>query len=400
MSDDPSLFDLVDHALRTSGPQGVLDGLLAAMEERGDPRGLLDALLLKARHDLGLPPVAPATLSDLPEPVRTQYEDRYVEAIRHVGGRLLREGNLVAAWPYFRAIGEKEPIVAALDAFQPGDSDESVGHVVEVAFNAGAHPRRGFELILDHFGVCSAITAFEGLPPDESLRVVCAEKLTRRLHEHLTASLRAEIERQGLPIPPEGTSVPALIAGRDWLFEDDAYHLDVSHLASVVRMSPMLADPEVVALAAELADYGARLSHRHKYASDPPFENLYEDHALYLRGVLGIEVEAAIAHFRERLPAVDPDGDGDSMPAQVLVRLLLRLDRLDEAIEVSAEHLALVPEGALMVPGISQLCARAGRMQKLAEVAKMQGDVVRYAAAILPATARGQAEPAGANPRG
>ena len=385
MSEPALLFDAIDDALRSTGPSAAIDVLVSAMEANGDARGLLDALLLKARHDLGLPSVQPSSLSDLVEPKRSQYEDRYVEAIRHVGGKLLRQGNLVAAWPYFRAIGEKEPIVAALDAFEPGDSDESVGHVVEIAFNGGAHPRRGFELILNHYGVCSAITAFEGLPPDEAMRVTCAEMLTRRLHEQLVMSIRAEIERRGQPMPAEGTSVPRLLEGRDWLFLDDAYHLDVSHLGAIVRISPMLQDNDVIRLAVELTEYGLRLSERHQYEGDRPFENLYDDHRAYLSAVLGENVDDTVTRFRGKLPAVDPDGDGDTMPAQVLVRLLLRLDRLDEAIDIAAEHLANVPEGSLMVPGLSQLCARAGRMDRLASVAKSQGDPVRYAAAILPA---------------
>jgi hypothetical protein len=354
------------------------------MEERDDSRGLLDALLLKARFDLGLPAIQPASLSDIPEPTRTNYEDRYVEAIRRVGARLLARGDIVGAWPYYRAIAEKEPVSAALEAYRPGEGDGSVGHIVEVAFTQGVNPRRGFELILDHFGVCSAITSFEGLPADEKLRVACAERLTRRLHEHLVMSLRAEIERRGQPMPPEGTSIARLIEGRDWLFFDDAYHLDISHLGAVVRMSPILEDREALGMALDLAEYGRRLSDRHKYASDPPFEDLYEDHAIYLGALLGRDEDAAIEHFCGKLPPADPDGDGDTIPAQVLVRLLVRLNRLDDAISVSSEQLAGVPEAALMVPGLSHLCARAGRLDRLAEVARAQGDPVRFTAAILP----------------
>jgi hypothetical protein len=258
--------------------------------------------------------------------------------------------------------------------------------VVEIAFNQGAHPKRGFELILDHFGVCSAISSFEGLPPDETIRRACAEALIRRLHEHLVLSLRAEIERHGDPVPPEGTSVTELITGRDWLFEDDAYHLDVSHLSSVVRVSPMAEDRETLEKAVELTDYGKNLSERHQYDGEPPFDRLYEDHGVYLRALVGRDVDAAITHFRDKLPTVDPDGDGDTLPAQILVRLLVRLGRLDDAIDVSAEHLAKVPEGMLMVPALSQLCARAGRLDRLAASARALGDPVRYAAAILPAS--------------
>ena len=292
------------------------------------------------------------------------------------------------------AIGEKEPVAAALEAFSPGEGDASVGHVVEVAFTQGVNPRRGFELILDHFGICSAITSFESLPPEEAIRVACAGKLVDRLHEHLVLSLRGEIERRGQPMPPEGTSVPDLMEGRDWLFFDDAYHLDVSHLSAVVRIAPMIEDRATLARALELTEYGKRLSDRHKYAGDPPFERVYEDHGLYLRALLwaGLATEAT-RHFRDSLPPADPDGDGETFAAQILVRLLVRLDRLGEAIEVSAEHLAGVPEGMLIVPGLSQLCERAGRMDRLAEVARAQGDPVRYASAILPRGSRRGPDP-------
>ena len=384
MSSDESFFEDLDHVSRTQGPSSVLNCLISEMERRDDPRGLLDGLLLKARHELGLPSILDGPLSDLPEPQRVQYEDRYVEAIRHVGIKLLARNDIVAAWPYFRAIGEKELVAAAIEQFSPGEGDSSLGHVVEVAFTQGAHPRRGFELILDHFGICSAITSFESLPPDELIRIACAERLCERLHEQLIASLRADIERHGDPLPPAGTAVDELMKGHDWLFDDDGYHLDVSHLSAVVRISPMMESREAVAKAVELTDYGRRLSDRHKYAGDAPFERTYEDHGIYLRAVLGDDQNEAIRHFQGKLPAPDPDGNGDHGPSQILVKLLLKLGRLDEAINVEAEHLTNVPEGMLMVPGLSQLCQRAGRMDRLAEVARAQGDPVRYAAAILP----------------
>src|SRR5262249_15454553 len=90
-----------------------------------------------------------------------------------------------------------------------------------------------------------------------------------------------------------------------------------------------------------------------------------------------------VSHFRSKLSPPDPDGDGDTAPAQVLVRLLDRLGRLDEAIDVAAEHLAGVPEGALFCPSLPQLCQRAGRMDRLAGEARKHGDLVNFAAAIL-----------------
>ncbi len=378
-------FEALDRALVNSGPEAALDELVGHLAGRGDFRGLLDALLLKARHELGLPLIQVGSLADLPEPTRARYEERYVEAIRSVGGRLLASGDIPAAWPYYRAIAEPEPVARAIDAYTPGEGDERLGQVVEVAFNQGAHPRKGFELILDHYGTCSAISAFEHLPPDDATRVACADRLVRQLHGHLTANLRGEIARRGQPLPTDGPSISELIAGRDWLFDDEAYHLDVSHLAATVRVAPMLTDPETIAMAAGLTDYGRNLSERNRYEGEPPFERIYEDHGIYLRALLGEDVDAAIAHFEAKIAPADPESDGrdDALPAQVLVRLLLRLDRVEKAIDVAGEHLAGFPEAALICPSAAQLCQRAGRPERLARIARDHGDLVNYAAAIL-----------------
>ncbi len=108
-------LDLIEQALRSGGAGAALDQLLEIAASSGDPREHLDALLLRARHDLGLPLIAVGPLSDLPEPARSQYEDRYVDALRQVGRALLDRDEIVAAWPYFRAIGEKDAIATALD---------------------------------------------------------------------------------------------------------------------------------------------------------------------------------------------------------------------------------------------------------------------------------------------
>lgn len=377
-------FDTLDAALRDGGPEAALDRLLAHLEEHGPPRALLDAMLLKARHDLGLPPILDGGLSELPEPQRNRYEDRYVAAIRHVGGKLLDSGDLAAAWPYFRLLGETAPLQQALEAYQPTEADEGLGPIIDIAFNQGAHPRRGFELILEHYGVCSAITAFEHLPPDEAVRGPCIVRLIRTLHEQLTSSLRADLGRRGQVVPKEGTPLAQLIAGKPWLLADDAYHIDISHLGSVVRLAPLAGDPEAIRLALDLTAYGRELSPRYRYEGDPPFENLHEDHAVYLAALLGEDVDAAVTHFREKLPTPDPDGSpAETVPAQVLVRLLEHTGRLDDAIAVATEHLANVPDSGLFCTPLAVLCRRAGRLDHLATEARRRGDLVPYAAALL-----------------
>ncbi len=371
-------FDLLDETNASSEASSVLDMLISHLEAGQAHRQLLDALLLKARHDLGLPLIQVGPLTELAEPVRTQYEERYVAAIRHVGQKLLDGGDIGAAWPYFRAISESEPVAQAIESYVATEADERIGQIVEVAFNHGVAPRKGFELILKHYGTCSAISAYDALPQDETIRIASASALVANLHEQLVLNLRAEISRRGQPQPPTGTPIADLIAGREWLFDDDAYHLDVSHLASVVRMATVLLEPAQISTALQLTDYGRNLSGRHRYEGEFPFEDTYVDHAVYLRGLLGDD--SAIEHFQTKIAS---DDTGEAVAAQVLVRLLARMKRWDDAVDVAAEHLAGIPESMLMCPSLSVLCQRTGKLDRLAKSARDHGDLVHYTAAIL-----------------
>jgi hypothetical protein len=379
-----SAFESVENAWRAAGPQSALDRLAGHLAEAGDYRALLDALLLRARHDLGLPLISSGPLSELPEPARTQYEAKYIDAIRLVGSKYLDAGEIPTAWAYYRAIGETDRVAQALRDYQPEDNDERLGAIIEVALNHGVEPRRGFELILEHYGTCPAISAFEQLPPhDEAVRIACAERLIRRLHQDVSANLRSEIEGRGQSLPPVGATIADSIRGRDWLFADDSYHIDISHLASVVRMSLLVKDPEPIALAVDLTEYGRRLSPRLQFEGPTPFERIFDDHRIYLRAMLGQDVEEAIVHFRGKLGPRQPEDGDAAVPAQTLVTLLLRLGRLGEAIEVASDYLAGLPDSALFCPGVAQLCQRAGDPQRLAAIARDQGDLVNFTAALL-----------------
>ena len=367
-------LDAWDRSMAADGASGALDALVDRLRAEGQPRALLDALLLRARHELGLPTIAGGPLADLPEPGRTQYEERYVEALREVGGRLLDGGDIAAAWPYYRAIGEPEAVAAAIDAYT---HDGRLDQVVEVAFNQGANPRRGFALILEHYGACAAISAYSGLPDDNATRIEAVDRLVRSLHAQLLANLNADLGRAG--IEPIAGPVRSILAAVPRLMADDAYHMDVSHLSAVVRLSPLLVDPDTIRLARELTDYGRALGPLHRAEDDPPFADTYADHALYLSALLGEDIEAALTHLRGQVEAAD----GDTIPAQVLVKLLDRLGRWDEAIEVADAHLADVPEGSLGCPGLATLCRKAGRPERLAESCRRRGDAVGYAAALL-----------------
>ena len=383
---EPAAFDRLDRGLRSDDPGAALDRLAVELAAQGQFRGMLDALLLRARLDLGLPLARPGALDDLPEPTRTRYEDRSVAAIRRVGALILEAGEVAAAWSYFRAIGEPGPVAAAIDRFDPGDGEEAdarLDEVIDVALGQGAHPRRGFDLVLDHHGTCSALTAFDSLPPDPAVRRHAAARLARRLHADLLANLRADLGRRGEPVPSADAPIGAWLDGRPGLFDDDAYHLDISHLAMVVRLAPLADDPDAIRLAAELAEYGSRLSPRLRTDGEPPFDEFYADHAAYLRGLLGEDADAAVERFRARLGPPNPADREAPLRAQALVRLLDRLGRAEEAFAVAVDHLGHVPDGALGEPTLEQLGRQLGRLDRLADLARSNDEPAHYAALIL-----------------
>ena len=74
----------------------------------------------------------------------------------------------------------------------------------------------------------------------------------------------------------------------------------------------------------------------------PPFEKIFDDHGIYLRALLGQDVDSAIAHFQAKLDEADERTAKPTVPAaQTLVNLLVHgSGRLDAAIDVASQHLA------------------------------------------------------------
>src|SRR5207302_819703 len=105
----------------------------------------------------------------------------------------------------------------------------------------------------------------------------CIKLMVRALHEQLLERLRGDIASRGEAVP-ETASIVELLKGRDFLFAEDAYHIDTSHLSSVVQMSLELNGGDEVILARDLCAYGERLASHFRHEADPPFERTYADY--------------------------------------------------------------------------------------------------------------------------
>src|SRR5262249_47624435 len=162
---------------------------------------------------------------------RDDFEKTYTDAAREAGQLLLKDGKLGQAWMYFHAIRETEPIAAAVAAFpipREGGSQESE-EMIDLALFKGLAPAKGVEIMLRTHGTCSTITSldqsFSQLKPDD--RAKAAAIMVKSLHNDLVHSVQHEVTKR-MPFAPPAKTLRELVSGREWLFADNNYHIDVS----------------------------------------------------------------------------------------------------------------------------------------------------------------------------
>ncbi|MSR57340.1 MAG: hypothetical protein EXS05_06680 [Planctomycetaceae bacterium] len=373
-------FDDLQSFHRDHDARATIEHLISILREQKRYHPLFDALLMKRRLEMGLALSRPTALKDVPEANRDEFERYYMDQARDVGGLLLADGQIAPAWNYFRAIGEPERIAKAINDLPEG---ASVGEdVVEIALFQGVAPIKGLRLFLASHGTCSTITALDQqfLQMSADVRAGCARVLVRKLFDDVRDNVQHDVLRRA-PLTPTGQSLRDLIAGREALFADDSYHIDVSHLNSVVRFGRALETQDVeLDLALQLAQYGSRLAPQYQYAGNPPFDEFYPAHIHYFQVLLGQDREQGLSYFRKKLGDDLADTD-NQLTAYVLVDLLQRLDRRDEALEIACKYLA--QSGEEFGLSLPDLCTQAGRFDLLARLARDRGDLVGFAAALL-----------------
>jgi hypothetical protein len=376
-----ALFAELDLAL-AEDPAHAARLLCERLRSAGDAAALFYALLMQARHRLGVAPTPTRPSEELPADVHEAYEAAIRDAGRAAGRACLDAGDIPRAWGFFRMLGEPEAVRDALERYDPPD-DADLSPYVDIALQQGVHPRRGFEWVLDRQGVCAAITAVAtfGHQMAAGDRVACVGRLVRTLHDQVAAAVGAAVAaREGAA--PARAGVAELIAGRDWLFGDECYFVDVSHLAAVVQMSLELPGGPELDLARSLAAFGARLPERFRLAGPAPFDEGYADYAAALAVVAGDGVYEHLEHFRRKAERAQPD---DTAAAELYVNLLLKADRPRDALAAAQTFVLHADDRRLSCPGVYDLAHRLGDFPAMAAAARERGDAVHYLAARLEA---------------
>ena len=376
MTDDAILHAAIAEGDREAAFAAAADALAAA----GRIDDLFDLRMLHAKLSRGLAADRPPTLSEVPTEHRRAIEEEYRDAARAAGQAWLDRGEIGMAWNYFQVIGEPRPIREALESHTVvADFDERQQELAQIALYDRAAPRRGVEMILAMSGMCNTVTAVDHVigQLDAADRGEIAQVMVRALHESLVDSVRRDLQSR-VPLAKNDGSLPKLLDAYPQLLENGQYHVDVSHLAAVVRFARSLPDDarDDLTLAIELCDYGERLDPALRYASEPPFEEPYEANRQFLQGLRGqdeAEREAGLDYFRGRLER-EPDEQDKPVLAYVLTDLLMRCRQFDEAVQVAERHLLAVAEQTGF--SFAELCRQAGRMDALAAWGQRHDDPV------------------------
>lgn len=377
---DEQLVNSIRTILDSAGPQAAVERLCEHLKTV-DLHSYFYALLMKKRIELGISPFPSGPSSDLPPETHEPYEAAIREAAREVGHALLAQNDFARAWGYFRLIGETAPMKEAIERYEPGPDDDTYP-VVDIAWHQQIHPRKGFDIYLQRHGICSTITMVGStdLSQHPELRIHCYGGLVSTLYDQLAERLANDLKHRGLPT---AETVQAML--RDELFGEDAYHVDLSHLSSVVQMALQLPASEqaILTKAYELCRYGEKLAPQFQGGGDCPFENSYADYAIYFRTLLGNETEAGLRHFESKIASELEEGN--TFPAEVYVNLLIKIDRKLDALAAAKRYLAHADDRNLSCPGIVELARQVGDYPALAEAAQAKGDSVTWLAGLISA---------------
>jgi hypothetical protein len=365
---------------QTDGVDAILDNLIDSLRSQRKYHELFEALKMRVRRGLDLPLLYSDSPDDLDEARRQKLEDGLLAACREVGTLLLEQGKVREGWMYLRPVGDRAAAAKALESIEvtPDNTEE----LVEVCLHEGVDVGRGFQLVLNQYGTCNAITTYESALArhNRADQQAAAEQLVRHVHAELFRSVAADIGRQEGQ-PPKATTLRELVEDRDWLFGEYSYHIDTTHLASTVRIARVVDNPDVLRLALDMTEYGRRLAKQFQYKGEEPFAEIYPSHALYYRAVLGEKPEEAVQYFREKAE-VSPVTEHGSLPVETYVQLLDRLGRHAEAMEVLMRFADAEQRPRQIVPLLMELGGKLGDYRGIAEFCRRHGDLLGFSTAI------------------
>ena len=388
MDTTPLIYDELVSRMQAGGTTAMLECLASRLQSAGRYHEWFEVLKIQLRHRLELPSHVEVGSGEVDEQKRRAWETGLLDACRKVGRCLLDAGRVREGWMYLRPVGDLDWARQLLQQVSP--SDENRDELIEIYLQEGVDPVRGLQMVLQYHGTCNAMTAFDTRVPmhQPHVRRDAAEMLVRHLYRELVENVRADIaRREGQTLESDQNRLRDLLASRPELCAGGNYHVDVSHLAVAVRAGRFAESREVQELAADLAAYGTRLDATLQYPGQGPFVDHYRSHQIYLDGLLAGEAEAAVAidYFRKQADETDIYHEG-SFAVEIYIELLVRLGRIDDAMQVLTDRLPPGTRTLGIAPSLLELCRLKGDFATHQEICRSGDDWVGFAVGLLEQT--------------
>lgn len=384
-------------ALSADGADGAIEMLRQQFASQGDYYRLFEVLKMRCRHRLGLPLMeSSGGGTGTPSP---ELESCLLSACKEIGILLFRDGRPDEGWRYLQPVGDRKLAKQLLLEVAVTDANRDL--IVELGWGQNIAPAYAFEIILQSYGTCDAITAVDvqvaqgGLAADDLTAV--SEILIQSFYDEVMARV---VEGGRLQSDDFDTrlNLGQMLDRYPWLVHQTGHHMDATHLNSIVKIARNVRTEKHFAMALGLSRYGQRLSEDFQYPGAPPFESTYQDHACYFAALLGQDAESAIAHFYQKLERCgwddeDPQagraplGDGNdgaerTLTAEHLVALLDRTGRKDEALDLHLSHLSGNQSWGV-APSVWEIADSNSRKQRLRQHFQNTGDLLGFAVCQL-----------------
>lgn len=382
------LFSQFEASSATSTEEG-LTFLEQHFRNSGEYHRLFDVLKMKIRRELGLgllhrdddPPVG--------EEKQQELEDRFLEACREIAELQFAQGNLNDGWIYLQPLGD-EPF--AKDLIESVEvTEDNFGAIIEIAFNNGVSPAYGYQLLLVKTGTCNGITAFDvqATQFERSTITELASVLVNHFYEELRSNVVDHVRDVKGEVDASAT-LGQLLEAHDWLVHEGGHHADATHLASIIRIARQTHEAEDLERALSLANYGCRLSEDFHFSSDPPFENIYEDHRVWFEALNGVQAAEAIDHFRKKADAAKGEYY-ETATSEALVDLQIRTGLRDGAVESMIDRILPQVDKDELPAAAFEVAKSSSQYRKLADAFRTQSNFAGYAFAVLCETENDQA---------
>ncbi len=377
-----SEFRVLADNVHQQGSECALNALATRFRDQKRYHEYFETRLMQCRTAAGLPAASPFQTDKLPETVRDELEQKYLQVCDETGRLFLQGGKLREAWMYHRALEDHRSMREALRSMKV--NAENIDSVLEIAIYEGVDLALGFEHLLKEMGTCNAITTYESVMPSRSFaeRQQIAVMMVAHLHHELASNLRAASESEVSPEAFATDVLEGVLAGIEGAFGEYTVHVDASHLSSVVRFAEIIEDTQSLERAYDLTLYGTRLHPNFHFPCPAPFDEIYTSHRLLFGAQLGKEVDLAVEYFASQAEKGKRE-EGTAWPAEVFVMLLDRLGRYEDALRAG---IALYPHDRPLegvAPSLLELASKSGQYEPLLQHYRDRGEWLPLTAALI-----------------